>query len=310
MTTPDAASEITDEITADITADIAAHVEQPRPVAVPPLPPSVDIDLVGRGTLPIRHLNAPADGRRSQPAVMLLHGWTATADLNWFKTYTPLSERHEVVAWDHRGHGTGLRTKGAFTLEDCADDAIAVADALGIEHIIAVGYSMGGPIAQLMWRRHPDRVCGLVLCATAPMFMERRDERLSFIGLSGLAALARLTPAQARNWITDQVYLQRKAERWEPWAIEQASTHDWRMILEAGRALGNFSSLEWLGEIERPTSVIITVRDQVVSIDRQVKLIERIRHAEIFRLNAEHDAAVSCDRFVPTLLRAVDAVMV
>jgi 3-oxoadipate enol-lactonase len=298
------------EIASEIATETATETVLPRPVAAPLLPPSVDIELEGRGILPIRHLNAPDARQRSQPAVMLLHGWTATADLNWFKSYTPLSEHHEVLAWDHRGHGAGLRTKGAFTLEDCADDAIAVADALGIEQIIAVGYSMGGPIAQLMWRRHPDRVAGLVLCATAPMFMERRDERLSFIGLSGLAALARLTPAQARNWITDQVYLQRKAESWEPWAVEQASTHDWRMILEAGRALGNFSSLEWLGEIEQPTSVIITVRDQVVSIDRQVKLIERIPHAEIFRLNAEHDAAVSCDRFVPTLLRAIDAVVV
>ena len=33
-----------------------------------------------------------------------------------------------------------------------------------------VGYSMGGPIAQLIWRRHPDRVAGLVLCATAADF--------------------------------------------------------------------------------------------------------------------------------------------
>lgn len=306
MTSPELETVPTDD---DTRADDDGGGIASRPIVVPALPAGSELELEGRGTLSIRHLNAGGPDRGQQPAVMLLHGWTATADLNWFKAYTPLSQHHEVVAWDHRGHGTGLRTKGTFTLEDCADDAIAIADALGIERIIAVGYSMGGPIAQLMWKRHPDRIAGLVLCATAPMFVERRDERLSFIGLSGLATLARLTPAQARNWITDQVYLQRKAETWEPWAIEQASTHDWRMILEAGRALGNFSSLEWLDEIEQPTSVVITVRDQVVPIDRQVKLIEKIRHAEIFRLNAEHDAAVSCDRFVPTLLRAVDAVV-
>jgi 3-oxoadipate enol-lactonase len=279
-------------------------------IVVPRLPPSVDVVLHERGILPVRRLAGPTPADSRRPTVMLLHGWTATADLNWFKSYSAVAQHHEVLAWDHRGHGTGLRVKGSFTLEDCADDAIAVADALGIDQIIPVGYSMGGPIAQLIWRRHPERVAGLVLCATAPMFMERRDERLSFIGLSGLAALARLTPAQARNWITEQVYLQRKTENWEPWALQQASTHDWRMILEAGRALGNFSSLEWLGEIEQPASVIITVRDQVVPIDRQIKLIERIRHAEIFRLDAEHDAAVACERFVPTLLRAIDAVVV
>ena len=40
----------------------------------------------------------------------------------------------------------------------------------GIDRIIPVGYSMGGPIAQLVWRRHPDRVDGLVLCATSRNF--------------------------------------------------------------------------------------------------------------------------------------------
>ena len=90
-------------------------------------------------------------------------------------------------------------------LEDCADDVIRVADALGVERIVPVGYSMGGAIAQLVWQRHPDRVAGMVLCATAGSFAEARDERLSFLGLTGLAALARVTPGQARDWISDQV---------------------------------------------------------------------------------------------------------
>ena len=41
--------------------------------------------------------------------------------------------------------------------------AQALADALGIREFIAVGYSMGGPIAKLCWSRHPERVRGLVL---------------------------------------------------------------------------------------------------------------------------------------------------
>jgi pimeloyl-ACP methyl ester carboxylesterase len=35
------------------------------------------------------------------------------------------------------------------------------------ERLTVVGYSMGGMVAQLLWRRHPERVAGLVLCATA-----------------------------------------------------------------------------------------------------------------------------------------------
>lgn len=285
-------------------SDAVAAGEAPRAITAPPLPQRREVTLGDGTTLALREVPGP----EGAPVVILLHGWTATADLNWFRCYGPIGDRYRVIAFDHRGHGTGRRSRQGFSLEDCADDVIEVADSLGIDRFVPVGYSMGGTVAQLLWKRHRERVEALVLCATAPLFVERRDERLSFIGLSGLAALARLAPSQARNWITEQVYLSRKTEQWEPWAIEQASTHDWRMILEAGRALGNFSSIDWLGEIDVPTSVIITVRDQVIPIARQIKLIELIRHAEILRVDAGHDAAVAAgDTFVATLLRALTA---
>jgi 3-oxoadipate enol-lactonase len=241
--------------------------------------------------------------------VLLLHGWTATADLNWFRCYNVLGERFRVVAFDHRGHGQGLRSKKRFRLEDCADDAVAVADELGIDRFVAVGYSMGGPIAQLAWRRHRERVGGLVLCATAPLFSVERAERLGFLGASGLAALARITPEHARLWLTDQLYLQRKAREWEPWAIEEASSHDWRMLLEAGTAIGAFDSTSWIGEVDVPTSLIVTMRDQVVSRRRQTMLFDALPAADAFRVDGDHGAVVErADQFAPTLVRAVASV--
>ena len=122
---------------------------------------------------------------------MLLHGWNATSDLNFFLCYRALGERYRVLAFDQRGHGRGIRTRRLVRLEDCADDVVALADVLGLQRVVPIGYSMGGAVAQLIGRRHPDRVRGLVLCATAGHFNASRDERLSFLGLSGLAMLAR-----------------------------------------------------------------------------------------------------------------------
>lgn len=240
---------------------------------------------------------------------MLLHGWTATADLNFFTCYRALGQKYRVIAFDHRGHAGGLRSKRSFRLEDCADDVAVALDVLGIDRVIPVGYSMGGTIAQLMWQRHHDRVDGLVLSATAPYFAGRRPERLSFIGLTGLAALARFTPAQARNKITEQFYLQRREAAWGEWAVEQASRHDWRMILEAGKAIGEFSSTDWISDVDVPTSVVITMRDRVVPVRRQVKLFEWIDGSDAFRVDGDHDAVVAnAYRFVPQLVRAVDSV--
>ncbi len=285
----------------DSSVDDAVDGEPPAPE----LPPATPVELAGLGEVDVREVPGP----EGAPAVILIHGWTASADINFFTCYRALGEHVRVIAFDQRGHGSGLRTRRVVRLEDCADDVARVADALGIDTFIPVGYSMGGTIAQLTWRRHRDRVDGLVLAATAPHFAERRDERLSFLGLTGLAALARVTPTQARDRISDQVYLRRKTETWGPWAVAQAARHDWRMVLEAGRALGNFSSTDWIGEIDVPTSVVVTMRDPVVPLRRQVRLFDEIPGAEAFRVDGEHDAVVAnADRFVPTLIRAIGSV--
>ena len=276
-------------------------------VLEPRLPPGRELQLPGRGTTFIRELDGPSP---NAPTLLLLHGWTASADLNWFASYFPLAKHFRIVAIDHRGHGSGIRSRRRFRLADCADDAAATADALGLERYIPVGYSMGGPIAQLLTKQHTDRVSGLVLCATAAKFASTREERLSFMGITGLAAIARYTPSQARQWLTHRMYLRGKEGVWEPWAIEQVSRHEWRTVLEAGRAIGSFSSMSWIGQLHVPVSVVMTMRDHVVPLRRQLRLFEAIPDAEAFRVDGDHDACIAnADRFVPTLIRAVRSVV-
>jgi 3-oxoadipate enol-lactonase len=278
----------------------------PAEVIEPDLPPGRAVELPGRGTTFVRELPGPPGA----PVLVLLHGWTATADLNWFTCYASLGEKYRVIALDHRGHGGGIRSRRRFRLGDCADDVIALADLLEIERFIPVGYSMGGTIAQLIAHQAPQRVSGLVLCSTAGWFTSKRSDRLPFLSMAGLAALARVTSPQLQDRITQQMYLDKKVDKWEPWAVEQVSKHDWRMVLEAGQAIGTFTSREWLNELEMPTSIVMTIDDHVIPIRRQMALFERIRNAEAYRINGDHDAvAALADTYVPLLNRAVDSVI-
>jgi len=269
------------------------------------LPPGRLIDIPDRGQTFIREVQGPDNA----PTLILLHGWTATADLNWFTCFEELGKHFNVVALDHRGHGQGIRSRSSFRLEDCADDVVALAETLGINTFIPVGYSMGGTIAQLIWKQHEHRVNGLVLCSTAPIFAKSREERLGFLGLTGLATIARFTPTQTVDWITEQVYLQRKAEGLDQWALEEMSGHDWRQILEAGKEIGSFNSLKWLSEVDVPTSVVITTQDQVIPPERQQRLLELLKDVDVHLVNGGHNAIYAEQRtYVPKLVAACNSV--
>lgn len=120
------------------------------------------------GTAPLStgvRLRYAERGPRDGQAVLLLHGITDS----WFSfsdvlPLLPVDWR--AIAPDQRGHGDSDRP-GTYALDDFADDAIALLDALGIERATLVGHSMGTFIARLVAVKAPDRVARLVLVAGA-----------------------------------------------------------------------------------------------------------------------------------------------
>src|SRR6266705_3014747 len=148
------------------------------------------VELPGRGVTRVWECTGP----RGAETLMLIHGVTFTAELNWGNVFAPLSRHFRVIAIDLRGHGDGISTGGRFRLEDCADDIAALAQVLGIGRFVAVGYSMGGMVAQLLYRRHPSLLSGLVLCATARNVLGSPAERLAALALPTAAAAIRWNP--------------------------------------------------------------------------------------------------------------------
>lgn len=270
------------------------------------LPAGRFIDLPDRGRTWVHH----APGPEGAPTVVLLHGWTATAGLNWFACFDGLTRHYNVVALDHRGHGRGIRSRRRFRLEDCADDAVAVADSLGIDTFIPVGYSMGGPIAQLTWQRHRDRVDGLVLCATSRNFRGRPIERALFASMAGLSVAARVTPAGWRSSMNERVLARKPDDTMlGEWARAEMRRSDPRAIVEAGHAIGSFSSHDWIGGVDVPTAVVVTELDSVVPSYRQRKLAESIAGATVHPVQADHGVCAMAPRlFVPALREACGSV--
>ena len=242
------------------------------------VPAGRPLELPGRGTTFVREMAGP----EGAPTLILLHGLGATGALNWFPVFERLSRHFRVIAVDHRGHGRGIRSRRRFRLADCADDVVAVADQLGVDRFIAVGYSMGGPIAQLVWKRHPERVEGLVLCATSRDFRGRQRERVQFMAAGMLGLVARRLP----GWRGPAG--QERSRGAARWLADEASQTRPSAVLDAAAALGRFTSRRWIGAVDVPTSVVVTTEDQLVPPHRQLKLAAAIPTAVAHTIAGDH----------------------
>jgi pimeloyl-ACP methyl ester carboxylesterase len=278
-----------------------------EPVRVPRLPRGREVELPGRGTTFVREVAGPPGA----PVVVLLHGLAATGALNWFPVFGPLGRHYRVLAVDHRGHGRGLRDGVRFRLEDVADDVASLAEVLGIDRFVPVGYSMGGPIAQLLWKRHRDRVEGLVLCATSRNFRGHPRDQVMFAGLP-LAAFALRLPGAATVWRNGERLLGERfgGPPFEHWAQQELRRHDVPSIVAAAGEVGRFTSHDWVHRIDVPTSVVVHAHDQLVPARRQRKLAESIPDAATYVVEGDHFVVARAPRrFVPVLLDATDSVV-
>ena len=260
-----------------------------------------------RGTTWVREAGEASPDR---PTLVLLHGWTATAALNFVHVFEPLANQFHVVAMDHRGHGRGIRPSlRGFRLHDCADDVAALADALELEHIIPVGYSMGGPVALLTWRRHRDRVAGLVLCATSGQFPGASGLGAADLavrgGVLGVATALRTAPPVVRQRATQVLVERRRANGFPAWAVEEVEGNEPASLVEAFGELRGFNAGSWLGDVDVPTAVVVTGQDQVVPPHRQRQLAAAIPRSSVWPVDGDHAVCVwQPEVFVPVLSAA------
>ncbi|MEZ5320919.1 MAG: alpha/beta hydrolase [Microthrixaceae bacterium] len=260
------------------------------------LPLGRRVHLPERGTTFVREVAGPSPEAHT---VLLLHGWFASGGLNWYQAFEPLSRHFNVVAPDLRGHGRGIRNRRRFTLTSCADDVAALCHELGHGSVIACGYSLGGPVAQLLWRRHPDLVRGLVFCGTSSSFIPGVQQRLIFAasmaalaGTTRTAQVMRYVPATLRKGLPGPLQGNRRPTSLQVWAAQEMRRHDMRMTMEAGVAIATFNSRRWIHQVDVPTTVLITTKDHAVTPAAQLQLATDIPGASIRRYDEGHTSPV------------------
>jgi pimeloyl-ACP methyl ester carboxylesterase len=266
------------------------------------------VELPGRGATYVTDTPGPSP---DSPTIVLLHALACTGLLTWYPTIEPLSRRYRVVTLDLRWHGQGIQSD-EFSLHDCADDVAALIDVLDLRNVIVGGFSMGSIVAQRIWRQHPEKIEGLVLCATTDRFQMTTTERLFFGGL-GAAMLGARGIARSRTAVRASRAAAEAADLElsdiQDWALREfRSTSPWA-VAQAVNTLGRHHSRPWLGRIDVPTAVVVLRNDRVIPPQRQVALARSIPGATIHDIDAGHACCVlEAEVFVPAFVEAVNTV--
>jgi pimeloyl-ACP methyl ester carboxylesterase len=277
----------------------------PTYLRIAPPPVARIVKVPGRGRFYVRITSERADA----PAVVLLHGLAGSADINWSSTIPALVPEFRVVAPDLRGHGRTHASPDRFTLEDAADDVAALADVMQLDRFIVVGYSMGGAIAQLFARRHPEMLRGLVLCATSRGFRSTLREHLMFAAVPSVRNAARAIPNDVACRLAQRIASRVVGNECAAKLEQQPRNFNLASVLQAASALAGFQSYDWISAIDAPTAVLVHLRDQLVPPDRQFALAHAIANSVVCPVDGDHFTAVQRPAaFVPTVTRAVRTV--
>ena len=220
-------------------------------------------------------------GRASAPAVLMIQGLGADKH-GWDMQRVVLATKYRVIALDNRGAGRSDKPFGHYTLEQMADDAIAVLDAVGVERAHVVGASMGGAISQIVGLKYPERVNSLTLACTACRNHPWRRELLHGWATTateqGMGAMA----SEAARWVIGPRSFRRllPAFGWlGPLAMGRtahAFVAQVKAILDVDESVS-----EQLEQVDIPTLVLVGNQDILTPRGDSEEIADRMPNAEL-----------------------------
>jgi pimeloyl-ACP methyl ester carboxylesterase len=222
----------------------------------------------------------------------------------------------------YRGHGrtAAPRDPARVTIEDLADDVACVLDDALVDRAVLIGHSMGVQVALETYRRHADRVAGLVLVCGAPSHPLRTfkgsamlEEMLPTIQkwiqrVPGIVNLAtrKLLPTRLAYEVASRLEIRRELVEpadFMPY-LEGMARIDSRLFVAMLSAAGQHSAEDLLPAIEVPVLVVAGGRDGFTPPDRSRTMAETIPDAELLEIpNASHTAPIERPKLVVETIR-------
>ena len=220
-------------------------------------------------------------GRVGRTPVLMIQGLGASKNA-WNLQRIAMATRFRIISFDNRGAGRSDKPTEPFTLEQMADDAIAVLDAAGIETAHVVGASMGGVISQIVAVKYPQRVRSLTLVCTACRNHPWRQELLQSWAKTAEEKGMIEVGKEAAQWVMSPRSFRRLVPAFT-WMGPLAALRPRHSFVSQIDAILNTREdlVDQLSTISAPTMVIVGNQDILTPRGDSEEIAERIPNSEL-----------------------------
>jgi 3-oxoadipate enol-lactonase len=220
-------------------------------------------------------------GKSGKTPVLMIQGLGASKNA-WNLQRIAMATRFRCISFDNRGAGRSDKPTEPFTLEQMADDAIAVLDAAGIETAHVVGASMGGVISQIVAVKYPQRVRSLTLVCTACRNHPWRQELLQSWAKTADEKGMIEVGKEAAQWVMSPRSFRRLVPAFT-WMGPLAALRPRHSFVSQIDAILNTREelVDQLSTITAPTMVIVGNQDILTPRGDSEEIAERIPNAEL-----------------------------
>lgn len=214
-------------------------------------------------------------GHAHAPPVLLSSGLGGSAGY-WSPNVPAFGERLRVIAYDHRGTGRSDRTPlASLSVDDMADDMIALLDHLEIERAHVVGHALGGLAGMALALRYPERLARLVVvngwAKLEPHTARCFDTRLALLRNVGIDAFLHAQPIflYPANWLASHAERVDAEEEHQRTQFPGAAAMEQRVAAARG-----FHIVGRLDHITAPLLALSTEDDMLVPSIASAKLVD------------------------------------
>jgi 3-oxoadipate enol-lactonase len=220
-------------------------------------------------------------GKSGATPVLMIQGLGASKNA-WNLQRIAMATRFRIISFDNRGAGRSDKPTEPFTLEQMADDALAVLDAAGIENAHVVGASMGGVISQIVAVKYPHRVRSLTLVCTACRNHPWRQELLQSWAKTAEEKGMIEVGKEAAQWVMSPRSFRRLVPAFT-WMGPLAALRPRHSFVSQIDAILNTREdlVDQLSTIAAPTMVIVGNQDILTPRGDSEEIAERIPNAEL-----------------------------